>query len=199
MRSLYSKKAQIGNLQGIILTLIVVGILIGVGFLIFDEFKTNLRTETGRVNNETLTTVGNVNSVERISSNIYSISCFDSFKPLQVTNFTSGTLIGSDNYTYSSNGTIWYIGVSNTAGFNNSNWNVTYTYAYGREGCGGIEDVEITATTITTWLPIIVILLVVGILLVIVFNVLPSSGGSSGESSGRFSFGRGSGGTTAEI
>ena len=33
-----SKKGQLGNLQGIILSLIVVGIILGAGFFILDEF-----------------------------------------------------------------------------------------------------------------------------------------------------------------
>ena len=39
MRSLSkSKKGQLGNLQGIILTLVVVGIILGIGFLVLSEF-----------------------------------------------------------------------------------------------------------------------------------------------------------------
>lgn len=34
----FNKKGQLGNLQGIILTLVVVGILLGAGFFILDEF-----------------------------------------------------------------------------------------------------------------------------------------------------------------
>lgn len=33
-----SKKGQIGNLQAVITTLVVVGILLGVGFLVLEEF-----------------------------------------------------------------------------------------------------------------------------------------------------------------
>ena len=34
-----NNKGQLGNLQGIILTLVVVGILVGVGFLVLEEFE----------------------------------------------------------------------------------------------------------------------------------------------------------------
>ena len=34
-----NKKAQLGGLQGIVLTLVVVGILIGAGFFILEEFR----------------------------------------------------------------------------------------------------------------------------------------------------------------
>lgn len=34
-----NKKGQLGNLQGIVLTLVIVGILIGAGFLILEQFR----------------------------------------------------------------------------------------------------------------------------------------------------------------
>lgn len=39
-----NKKAQLGNLQGIILTLVIVGILIGAAFFILDEFLSQAQT-----------------------------------------------------------------------------------------------------------------------------------------------------------
>jgi hypothetical protein len=36
---LKNKKGQLGGLQGIILTLVIVGILIGVGFLVLSKFR----------------------------------------------------------------------------------------------------------------------------------------------------------------
>lgn len=37
-----NNKGQLGNLQGIILTLVVVGILVGVGFLVLEEFESQM-------------------------------------------------------------------------------------------------------------------------------------------------------------
>ena len=39
LKSEARKRAQLGNLQGIILALVVVGILLGAAFLILDEFQ----------------------------------------------------------------------------------------------------------------------------------------------------------------
>ena len=39
LKPLNNKKGQLGNLQGIVLTLVVVGILIGAGFLILEKFR----------------------------------------------------------------------------------------------------------------------------------------------------------------
>ena len=48
---LKNKKGQLGGLQGIILTLVVVGILVGVGFLVLQEFMDTMdagsEAETG--------------------------------------------------------------------------------------------------------------------------------------------------------
>ena len=187
-----NKKAQIGNLQGIVLSLVVIGIVLGIGFLVLSEFKDTINTDVGSVVNETLTTVGDsVTSPEIVATS--TTNCFGNFVPTTVTNATSATLITSGNYTYNSNGTIWYTGIEDFEGFNNSNWNVTYTYTYGDEACGSIEDTETAMNTIPTWFTIIVILAIVGILLAIVFKVLPNASGS-----GSFG-GKGSGGTIAEV
>lgn len=39
-----NKKGQLGNLQEIIMTLVVIGILVGVGFLVLQEFRDSLGT-----------------------------------------------------------------------------------------------------------------------------------------------------------
>jgi len=205
MRSLcllYSKKGQFGSLQGIITTLIVIGILLGIAFLVLEEFKGTMDDEIGAVEREMILSVGPLNTAPgRISSNIYNSNCFSSFavkNSTSVRNATSNTIISPTNYSYSSNGSIWFTALNNVNGFNNSNWNVSYTYKYGKEGCGGVESTIDATTTITTWLSIIVILAIVGILLAIVFSVLPSSGGGSSGGSFR-GFGKGSSSSTAEI
>lgn len=43
MRSISkSKRGQLGNLQGIIIALVVVGIILGVGFMVMDEFMNQM-------------------------------------------------------------------------------------------------------------------------------------------------------------
>ena len=42
-----SKKGQIGTLQSIIITLIIVGMVLGVGFLVLEEFSGQLTAGTG--------------------------------------------------------------------------------------------------------------------------------------------------------
>ncbi|MHA1225335.1 MAG: hypothetical protein ACTSPV_01165 [Candidatus Hodarchaeales archaeon] len=45
MRSL-NKKAQIGNLQGIVMTLVIIGILLGVAFMVLEEFRDQMDSGT---------------------------------------------------------------------------------------------------------------------------------------------------------
>lgn len=41
---LENRKGQLGNLQGIVMALVVIGIILGVGFLVLNEFKGQLTT-----------------------------------------------------------------------------------------------------------------------------------------------------------
>jgi ABC-type polysaccharide/polyol phosphate export permease len=63
---LKSKRGQLGGLQGIIMTLVVVGILVGVGFLVLSKFRDNIGgtaaapTEAWTGVNDTITAFQNV-------------------------------------------------------------------------------------------------------------------------------------------
>jgi len=46
MRSLFNKRGQLGNLQGIIITLVVIGIVLGIGFVVLEEFMDQMDTGT---------------------------------------------------------------------------------------------------------------------------------------------------------
>ena len=184
-------KAQIGLLQTIVLTLVIVGVIIGVGFLVLEEFQSTL--------SENVATVSTPENIAPTTTGIYvtnnyttaGINCYNAFTITQVKNRTGDIVISAGNYSYNpATGLIQNI---STYALSTGNlWNVTYTYQYGKEACSGVETTVAATAKIPTWLSIIVILAIVGILLAIVFKVLPSGGGG-------FSFGRGSGGTVAEI
>ena len=47
MQSLLNKKkGQLGNLQSVIMTLVVVGIILGIGFLVLEEFRDQMTVGT---------------------------------------------------------------------------------------------------------------------------------------------------------
>ena len=63
----HKQKGQLGNLQGIVLTLVVVGVLLGAGFFILEEFAQQAETISGSNTsasyqgiNDTITALANV-------------------------------------------------------------------------------------------------------------------------------------------
>ncbi len=181
-----NKKGQFGSLQSIILTIVIVGILLGIAFMVFEEMEDQSRNDyTATQINETLPTSINETPIY-VAYNTTSVSCFDGISWSYVSNSTGGETIEAANYTTSTNGSIWFSEADDASGYNNSIWNVTYTYTHGGEGCIAIEEVTDATATIPAWLTIIIILLIVGILLTILFQVvIPSMGGrGSGSASG---------------
>ncbi len=185
------KKGQIDTLHSIIITLLIIGIVIGIGFLVLTEFGDTMGDTTTTVANETITLTGNnvyvVNN--HTTSTLY---CYNSFTVLSVINATGATVaINSGNYTYSELGSI----INTTSEFPIA-WNVSYSYKHSTsEGCQGLDETINATEEIPGWLAIIVILFVVGILLAIAFKTFPKSG-----SGGSISYGSsGASGTIAEI
>lgn len=190
MKSL-NKKAEIASLQGIIMTLVVIGLLLGVGFLVLREFTDNLGTTAASVNVEAVTVVNS--SYTTLLYNSTSVDCFNTFAVVGVQNATGNQTIGSGNYTTRADGALQAVGVPYADG----TWTVNYTYLWSAsEACNALESTIDAEETVPTWLAIIVLLLVVGIILTLVFRVLPVAGGMGG-----FGFGRGgeSAGMVAEV
>jgi len=192
-----SKKAQLGTLQTIVIALIVIGIVLGIGFMVLDEYKDSVEDQTATttitVLNETVTSV--TEKAQYLANNISTngIYCYNSMAIILVENATASLVIDSANYTARSNGSIQFTGVDVL--HNNTNWNVSYTFKRDNSGaCEGVTKTIDATKKIPTWLAIIVILAIVGILLAIVFRVLP--GRQTGEGG---SFGGGDTGTVAEI
>ena len=184
------KNAQMGSLQGIILTLVVIGILLGVGFLIFQNLmETTSVDDQYTITDETLTAVltdagvypaHNYTTTEDCRGNQYTLT--------GVVNGTGAdaqarVVVAGNTSMDGVTGKITNL----TSEYVDATLLVNYTYYSGGVACKGVESVSSATTNITTYLPIIVIILIVGIILVIVFAVMPSMGRGGG------------GGTTAEI
>lgn len=63
MRSvLDNKKGQLGNLQGIIMTLVIVGLLVGIGFLVLEKFRDQMTSGSNAYTgvNDTITAFKNI-------------------------------------------------------------------------------------------------------------------------------------------
>ena len=178
----------------------IIGILLGIGFLVLEEFEETLGTDSVTIVNETVapTDAGIYVAYNHTTADVY---CYHSFAPTFVINASDDAIINSGNYSYNPvTGLLTNLTSTFVASGVNS-WKVTYSYKYGANSsaCEGIFETIEATKEIPVWLTIIVILLIVGILLAIVFRVLPTSGeGSVGGSGGSFG-GADSGGITAEI
>ena len=181
-----NKSGQMGTLGTLVIALLGIGIILGVGFIVIEEFKGTMDNTVGTVINETVT----IDSTPVFLKHNWTTAgdyCYNSFAVTKVIsgNSTGGT-IGVLNYTADSiTGTIRNITL-NSYGLQ---WNVSYTYKYGDEGCGAVNKTIEATQKIPGWLSIIVILVIVGILLAIVFKVVIPATSGGGKS----------GGTVAEI
>ena len=189
------KKAQLGNLQQIIITLVVVGIVLGIGFMILSELEESMGDTRGSVTEETQTFASTGVYVD-YNSTTDGVWCYNDFSVTNITNNLDGTTVPTDNYTYVT-ATGLVIPEANSIYIDNE-INLSYSYDYSTSAaCEGVGETVDAMEKVPSWLSIIVILFIVGILLAILFNVLPTEGEGIGGIGG---FGdRGSSGTIAEI
>src|SRR6056297_792441 len=153
------KKGQIGGsqLQTIILTLVAIGVLIGLGLLVLEEFRSQdvMSDSEGSVTNETGAWINStVHTVDKASK-----TAFNSFEVTEARNASDGTTISDSEYTVDSDeGTI-----TNATNTVYSDVNLDYTYEYGEQSYEGVNETIEATGEIPTWLAIVVILSIVGI------------------------------------
>ena len=167
---------------GVVVTLIVVGIVLGLGFMVFDEFGTTVTTESTTVYNETLAQTGATDySVNQWLQHRYNnTNCWSNLAIVQVTNNTAGYVIQPANYTNTWDGRFYNI-TGTELDVGTSGWNVTYSYKSSNSpACLGISDTKTAINKIPTWLAILVVMTIVGLVLYMVFKVLPGARKSSG-------------------
>lgn len=165
-----NKKGQIGALQSIAVTVVIIGLLLGVGFLVLDSLRTTLsESYSGAVDVLNVTAAGVYTPYNSTSENF---TCFHDFAVTSVVNRTGTATIPEANYTYDfRTGKISSIGTASSV-----LWNVTFTYREGDEACVGLSSTIDATNQVPAFLPIVVIIGVVGILLAIVLGVLAKSG-----------------------
>jgi len=173
-----NNKAQIGNLQGIIVTLIVVGLVLGIGFYVLEQFQ----DQTIKDGSETYTNASNVTA-----------HTFTTPRVVNDTNFkvyNSTILVGAGNYslTADSDGYITQIILTDAGNTLFGGEDLTINFKYHTSAYVGVGGTIDAVNKVPTWLGVLVILAVVGIIMAIVFTVLPKGG-----------IGKGGGGEIAEI
>ena len=153
---------ELNNLQGFVLMLVMIGMLLGAGILILDKTSESIY-DTVTVSDLAIT-IPAVNTAAAIKGNITSYG--------YIRNATNDTF-SSGNYTvHKANGTIFFddVSVNLTCKEGQTCYLTTYTYKeYGTVASGVFGNV-ISATTpvASTWLPLIVTIVILAIILVIV-------------------------------
>ncbi len=162
-------KGQLGNLQGIILALVIVGILLGAGFFIFDEFLDQTNNNIFSVVNET---------EAYINSTGYRLVAADAigFNSAEISLAVNATL-GSDAAINAANFTLNpTTGIlTNATAINFGNVTLNYDYQSGGNAFKGIELATTALLTIPNLLGLIILIAMVGIILAVIFNVIPGA------------------------
>ena len=169
-----NKKGQIGGLVPLVTTLIIVGLLLGAGFMIIEKFRDDdsLKDTLATVSNET---GGYINETGYTLTGA-SATAFNSVVITVVYNDTSGDsgvggynwTVPSGNYTVSSSGV-----VTNATTENYYNVTISYTYLYGEGAWIGTNSTIEALTTVPDLLGLIILVAMIGIVLAIIFNVMP--------------------------
>ena len=184
----HQKKAQAGLqiLISVIVAIFVIGLLtmifalMGSGMINSDSLYVSA---TGTYENETLTTVPDDVGEDFLANTYRSPTCTIT----EILNSSNAVIIDSGNYSQ----TNCNVNSSGGHAFNNTNWDITYSYLY-LEPTGAIETINETTTAIggvTTWFPIMIVItaMVVLILLtVIIITAIRGSGlmGDNGKGNG---------------
>jgi len=160
-----NKKGQVASLSPTVMTLIIVGVLLGAGLMILSAMQEVTWVSTSEtVINETLSKVNETGAsldhiTERNVDCVVSV-CYNKTNPWD--------LIPTSNYT-ADGCTVAYTGKTTTGyAFNNTEWNCTYSYTYDADSVAsnGTRDViDATASLASIWLPVIVVVLAAGIVL----------------------------------
>ena len=179
------------SITALTITIIIIGIVLGIGFLVLSEFGDTLTKTTTTVENETLTTVTETGEFAVNNFSTDGLGCYGAFTVIEIWNATDDGLVAIPTTNYTTNtvkGLVTFSGscVSGATGcFNNTNWNITYTYeSSDSQSCAGLDETIDATEEIPAWLSLIVIISIVGIILYIVFKLMPKAGEMSGGSSG---------------
>lgn len=162
------KRGQLGSIVPIISVIIVVGILIGAGFFILQNFyeQDSFVDNDGAINNES----GAYINATGYTLDEADVAGFNSPVIVLATNHSSGGTILSGNYTVSSVGV-----VTNATTTTWADVNLSYTYKQGGQAYTSVNDTLEALTTIPELLGLIILIAMIGIILAVIFNVIPGS------------------------
>jgi hypothetical protein len=152
---------ELGGLYGFVLMLVLIGMILGIGILIFDKFG-SATYNTVTITNDTVTWLPNADEA------------LDHGNITSFTSLVNGTSVAvpSSNYTvYNVNGSIAMLDNSTTMNETMTAY-ATYTYKeYATTTQSTMSSMVTTTSPIaTTWLPLIVTIVILAIILTIVIR-----------------------------
>jgi len=161
---------KLTDLYPAILTLLMVGIVLGLGIYILTQVGDNLATTAGTVTNESglwiNITPSTVDYATADGFNTFALtSCYANATGAGTLG-SAGTLIASGNYsTVADTGAI-----TNATSLNYDDVNCSYTYLYGTEASAVVDTTKTATATFADWLAIIVVVIAAAIVLGIVLS-----------------------------
>lgn len=157
----YKKKAQMEQLQGLVLALIVIGMVLVIGFLIFSQTKEQVVSmiDTSTITNESYSYTNNtlVHLTHSSHSAHESVACSAVYNDT-----TRLQTIAAARYTCNHDGLI--VASNNESDFSSTLY-VDYTYKAADYAYNASNEVQNATQSIPGWLPIIVVV-VIGALLI---------------------------------
>ena len=180
MKTLKEHKSQIGNLPGIISTLVVAGILIAAGFFILQTFleEDQFSDTPGAVTNETgltivNTTTSTVAHAADAGFNTFVVSaCYGNVTGLGVGNtLAPNVTLAVGNYTVGASTGV----ITPTTTANYTDVKCSYTFLYGESAYTSLNDTIDAVGTIPDLLGLIILIAVIGIVLAVIFNIIPGA------------------------
>ena len=160
-------QGQLGSLQGIILTIVVIGVLLGAGFFILDEFLDQTDDNVFTVTNES---GGWINQTTYLLAQRNIAPGFHSPVVTSAINSTSNASIPVGNMTVDGQGRI-----INSTSLEYEAVSFTYTYKGGTTAFIGMNDTINALLTIPELLGLVVLIAMVGVILFLVFNMIPGA------------------------
>lgn len=164
-----NRKGQLGGLTTSIMALVVGIIVLVVGLVIIQEIRdTKVVTESvsATASQEVLTTVTEVSERFAQAENC-GVTCGT---VSGVINSSSNTDIPTTNYTQTGCTIVWSGAGTDDPLFNNTNWNITYSYTYGDEACLAGNESLAGLGDFADFVPIIVIAVAASVIIGLILS-----------------------------
>jgi len=158
-------KSRRGQAMGAtIVALTIAGVFLILGLVMLQAFRDTSAVDSsvsGSIVNETLTTVDELGElvVERNTPG------FNSFAVTIAINASTGNVIPTTNYTTQADGRINFTGEGDSEAFNNTDWNVSYTYLHGGNVYRGSNLTVTGLASMSDFWEIIVLAVVISIII----------------------------------